>query len=840
MRCTVTGEHYTVYGYGGKQVRDNIHSADLVRAFAAFHAEPRAGGRLQHRRRPGEQLLDARGDRPVPADRGTGARLELGDAPRIGDHRWWISDLSEFRRDYPDWKLEHGRRGHPSRDLRAERRGLGRRRMKLSVVDPGAERGRLDRGDDRAGSSTRSTRRDRLRARGRRRREHRRDGGRRDASRRRTTRASAACARTTRAGFGFAVRAGLDTFTGDAVAIVMADGSDSPDDLVRYYRVLEEGYDCAFGSRFVRGAKVRDYPRFKLVLNRAANAFIRMLFRHGYNDTTNAFKAYRREVIETIQPLLSNHFNLTVEMPLKAVVRGHSFAVVPISWTNRTRRDVEARAPGDGQPLPVHRPLRLSRAPPQPRRLSPFGALVTGTQLCRDGQKTPTEISPCGCPFLSGRGGRRAGLRLSPAARCHGTLSGSLISAVSLAGFIWWAAQQERPTFPIRRQRDIALLVLAVAVYGLVTASRGWRWHSVLENAGCTIARPTLTDLPRWATWATRFSPAAAGELLRILLMADRSGCRKREVLGSIVAERLLDAITLLVLLAALSSLGPRRLRGRKRGRSRRARGRRRTGCGRGALQTPAPAWQCSPRFADLVQPGRPRVTIPCQPSRGGAGAVTLGIWCLEAVVFWLVARSVHADVTLVESLFVVVFISVVIAIPAGPGYLGTFDASLVFVLGTLDVTGSTALAIVLLYRFVLFVPVTVVGFVLLMTRYGGPEPASSPSSTAARMTKTPDIAEHVQSVYERRFSDADAAEKVCSGRRSHAICSVLFPRCRGARSRVRSRRLHPQHLSRREVGMRRTRRLCLSPGLGALRPVRRSRGRRFRPSRPLRRRVHE
>jgi dolichol-phosphate mannosyltransferase len=72
-----------------------------------------------------------------------------------------------------------------------------------------------------------------------------------------------------------------------------------------------------------------------LFLNRLANAWIRAIFRHGYNDTTNAFKAYRREVIETMQPLLSNHFNLTVEMPLKAIVRGHTFAVVPISWTNR-------------------------------------------------------------------------------------------------------------------------------------------------------------------------------------------------------------------------------------------------------------------------------------------------------------------------------------------------------------------------------------------------------------------------------------------------------------------------------------------------------------------------
>lgn len=137
-------------------------------------------------------------------------------------------------------------------------------------------------------------------------------------------------------GFGNAIRAGLDVFEGDAVAIVMADASDDPEDLVRYHRLLEEGYDCAFGSRFVPGAKVYDYPRLKYVVNRLANQFIRILFRHRYNDTTNAFKAYRREVIETVQPLLSKHFNLTVEMPLKAIVRGHSYAVVPTSWTNRT------------------------------------------------------------------------------------------------------------------------------------------------------------------------------------------------------------------------------------------------------------------------------------------------------------------------------------------------------------------------------------------------------------------------------------------------------------------------------------------------------------------------
>ncbi len=139
-------------------------------------------------------------------------------------------------------------------------------------------------------------------------------------------------------GFGFAVRSGLERFTGDAMAIFMADGSDDPADLIAYHEILQR-YDCAFGSRFIRGGSVSGYPLVKLLLNRLVNTGIRLLFRHGYNDTTNAFKAYRREVIEQVQPLLSNHFNLTVELPLKAVARGHSYAVVPVSWTNRITGD---------------------------------------------------------------------------------------------------------------------------------------------------------------------------------------------------------------------------------------------------------------------------------------------------------------------------------------------------------------------------------------------------------------------------------------------------------------------------------------------------------------------
>jgi dolichol-phosphate mannosyltransferase len=149
-------------------------------------------------------------------------------------------------------------------------------------------------------------------------------------------------------GFGFAVRAGLERFEGDAVAIYMADASDDPGDLVLYHSLLNDGYDCAFGSRFVPGGIVRGYPPFKLFVNRIVNFGIRILFRHGYNDTTNAFKAYRREVIEATQPLLSNHFNLTVELPLKAIVRGFSYATVPISWTNRAGGESKLRLEEQG------------------------------------------------------------------------------------------------------------------------------------------------------------------------------------------------------------------------------------------------------------------------------------------------------------------------------------------------------------------------------------------------------------------------------------------------------------------------------------------------------------
>lgn len=136
-------------------------------------------------------------------------------------------------------------------------------------------------------------------------------------------------------GFGRAVVLGFDNSRGDAVVVMMADESDDCRDVVCYWKTLNEGADAVFGSRFIRGSGVIDYPFHKLVINRLANLFLRLLFRVKLNDFTNAFKAYRRKVIDGCRPFLSPHFNLTVELPLKTIVRGYTWTVIPITWRNR-------------------------------------------------------------------------------------------------------------------------------------------------------------------------------------------------------------------------------------------------------------------------------------------------------------------------------------------------------------------------------------------------------------------------------------------------------------------------------------------------------------------------
>ena len=138
-------------------------------------------------------------------------------------------------------------------------------------------------------------------------------------------------------GVGNAIKCGIEKNESDAIIIFMGDCSDNPDDIVEYVKYLDQGYDCVFGSRFIKGSKLHDYPLIKLILNRLANNFIRLLFLIKYNDITNAFKAYKKRVLDTCHPIISRHFNINAELSLKAINRKFKYKVIPISWTNRKK-----------------------------------------------------------------------------------------------------------------------------------------------------------------------------------------------------------------------------------------------------------------------------------------------------------------------------------------------------------------------------------------------------------------------------------------------------------------------------------------------------------------------
>ncbi|MBI1979847.1 MAG: glycosyltransferase family 2 protein [Elusimicrobia bacterium] len=155
--------------------------------------------------------------------------------------------------------------------------------------------------------------------------------------------------RTQTPGFGQAVKEGLNRAGGEFVAIVMGDESDDPVNIVQYYRELQKGADCVFGSRFTSQSVLQDYPTVKRFANRIGNTLIRCLFLLKFNDVTNAFKAYRRDVLRAIGPLESNDFDITAEIPLKAIAAGYRYATIPIHWYGRTSGASKHRLIGTGK-----------------------------------------------------------------------------------------------------------------------------------------------------------------------------------------------------------------------------------------------------------------------------------------------------------------------------------------------------------------------------------------------------------------------------------------------------------------------------------------------------------
>ena len=139
-----------------------------------------------------------------------------------------------------------------------------------------------------------------------------------------------------RKGLGGAITQGILKSTGEIICIMMSDLSDSIDDLEKYYSIMiNENIDAVFGSRFINGSKIIDYPKKKLILNRIFNLITKFLFFSDYNDFTNAFKIYKKEALLKTFPLVSESFNIFLELPLKIISRKMKYKIVPISWVNR-------------------------------------------------------------------------------------------------------------------------------------------------------------------------------------------------------------------------------------------------------------------------------------------------------------------------------------------------------------------------------------------------------------------------------------------------------------------------------------------------------------------------
>jgi uncharacterized membrane protein YbhN (UPF0104 family) len=295
----------------------------------------------------------------------------------------------------------------------------------------------------------------------------------------------------------------------------------------------------------------------------------------------------------------------------------------------------------------------------------------------------------------------------------------ALVSLIALAAVVWWAAKQEAPELP-SGSGALAWLGAALALYALATVVRSERWYWILHVTGIRPKRADCYALTTVGYMGNNVLPARAGEALKVVLLAPRCGASKRTVLGSVLAERILDltvlaAIFVVVVYGVLSSTvlpndHPMLI----------------AGAGVLVLLLAGLAlWflrehHVVERARDWLRPmaDAPRALL------SGAGVLlliaTFVLWTCEGTVYWTVARSVDLDISITGALYLVALTNFVAALPAAPGSIGTFDAAVAFGARRLGATGSEAVSYLLLLRFVLYVPITLVGLAFLVTRYGG------------------------------------------------------------------------------------------------------------------------
>jgi glycosyltransferase 2 family protein len=295
----------------------------------------------------------------------------------------------------------------------------------------------------------------------------------------------------------------------------------------------------------------------------------------------------------------------------------------------------------------------------------------------------------------------------------------ALFSLVALGAVVWWASKQDAPEFP-GDATSIAWLVGGLGLYAVATLIRGERWHRILHRTGVHSKRSDAYALTPVGYMGNNVLPARAGEMLRVVLLNKRCDASKRTVIGTIVAERMLDAIALasifvVVVFGVLHNLKlphdrPYLLLG--------------IGAGAAAALLAA-VWflrrhHVVGRVREFMRPmaGGPRALVSFEGLF--LLVVSFAIWALEASVYVAVARSLHIELGAMDGLYLLALTNLFAMIPAAPGYVGTFDAAVIFGFKAIGYTGSAAVSYLILLRFLLFVPITLVGLVILVTRYGG------------------------------------------------------------------------------------------------------------------------
>jgi uncharacterized protein (TIRG00374 family) len=479
-------------------------------------------------------------------------------------------------------------------------------------------------------------------------------------------------------GFGNAIKSGFKAASGDVIIPVMGDLSDNPEDIPKLVRKIEEGYDIVYGSRFVPGGERHGYPISKMIANRSFNNLVRFSFGIPYRDVTNAFKAYRRGVLDAIgvDNIEARGFDLTVEVPIKAHILGFKSVEVPVSWNGRERGEAKLKLSHNCS-VYGKRLIKLFFWGNLVSLSDLFGSVVKGSWL-----------------------GTMAALML-----------GVAIMAVifSLSGF--------SSVFAILQSVSLSWFLLCCASILMSFLLRTWRWSVILRSAGYVYPSSILFKCIMFGWLLNYLIPARVGDVARGAALKTTEDAPLGMSLSTIVVERIFDMITLVLLLAIPSvlfyqerflwleviSLGITLM----------------LVLGLGVV------YKYDERIAMRLKRRMPALERSLQLLKQGLDgivgnkaalllclAVSLPIWFFEVFSIYLASRALSYDLSFLPAAISGVVAFVAQTVPLTPAGLGVHEASIIGILGLFGVTANEALSIALVDHFARGLVIYVLGFI--------------------------------------------------------------------------------------------------------------------------------